>query len=279
MTTTEAANAAMTDYWNAGAGETWALYQDQLDRQLALLGAEAMRALPLGPGQRVLDIGCGCGDTTLALAAAIGPSGAAVGVDISRPMLDVARARAAASPGVRFVEADAQTADLGASAFDAVFSRFGVMFFSDPPTAFANIRKALKPGAPLAFVCWRPFLDNPWMRDPMAAARDLLPPQPSPDPLAPGPFAFADADRVRAILGTAGFKDVAIEPFDARIGGSGVDQTLGLTFRVGPLGIALRERPDLAEVVAERVRAVLTRYETPDGVLMPAAVWIVTARA
>ncbi len=276
---TEAANAAMTDYWNAGAGETWALYQDQLDRQLALLGAEAMRALPLAPGHRVLDIGCGCGDTSLDLAAAVGPSGAVVGVDISRPMLDVARARAVACPAAEFVEADAQTADLGEGAFDAAFSRFGVMFFSDPPAAFANIRRALKPGAPLAFVCWRPFLDNPWMRDPMAAARDLLPPQPSPDPLAPGPFAFADADRVRSILESAGFGDVSIAPYDARIGGSGVEQTLGLTFRVGPLGVALRERPDLADVVADRVRTVLTRYETPDGVLMPAAVWIVTARA
>jgi len=275
---TETANAAMSDYWNAGAGETWARYQDQLDRQLASLGAEAMRALPLTSGCRVLDIGCGCGDTTLALAAAVGPAGSVVGVDISRPMLDVARARAAATPAAEFVEADAQTADLGQGGFDAAFSRFGVMFFSDPPAAFANIRKALKPGAPLAFVCWRPFLDNPWMRDPMAAARDLLPPQPSPDPLAPGPFAFADADRVRAILGAAGFQDVAIAPFDARIGGSGVEQTLGLTFRVGPLGVALRERPDLAEVVADRVRSVLTRYDTADGVLMPAAVWIVTAR-
>ena len=277
--TIETANAAMTDYWNASAGETWARFQNQLDRQLAPLGAEAMRRLPLRPGDRVLDIGCGCGETTLALAAAVGSAGSALGVDVSRPMLEVARARAANAPAAGFLEGDAQTADLPPPLFDAAFSRFGVMFFNDPPAAFANIRRALKPGAPLAFVCWRPFVDNPWMRDPMAAAQGLLPPQSPPDPLAPGPFAFADADRVRSILTAAGFSAVAIEPFDARIGGSSVEATLALTFRVGPLGAALRERPDLADAVAVAVREVLLRYDTPAGVMMPAAVWIVTARA
>ena len=279
MTTTETANAAMADYWNASAGETWARFQAQLDRQLEPLGVEAMGRLPLKPGDRVLDIGCGCGETTLALAARVGAGGTAVGVDVSRPMLEVARARAADAPAATFLEADAQTAALPPPPFDAAFSRFGVMFFSDPAAAFANIRKALRPGAPMAFVCWRPFVDNPWMRDPMAAAQSLLPPQTPPDPLAPGPFAFADADRVRGILGAAGFGDVAIEPFDARIGGSSVEATLALTFRVGPLGAALRERPDLSDSVAEAVRSVLQRYDTPSGVLMPAAVWIVTATA
>jgi SAM-dependent methyltransferase len=272
-------NVAMTDFWNTN-GEVWARFQAQLDRQLAPLGEAAMRALALAPGDHILDIGCGCGDTTLALAASVGPTGMAIGVDVSVPMLDVARARAAeVTLNVQFVEADVQAVEFAPPAFDAAFSRFGVMFFSDPPAAFANIRKAMKSGARLAFVCWRPFAENPWMRDPMVAAQPFLPPQASPDPLAPGPFAFADPDRVRTILTTAGFRDVAINPFDTRIGGSTVDQTLALAFRIGPLGAALRDRPDLTDSVAGVVRSLLTRYDTPEGVMIPAAVWIVTANA
>jgi SAM-dependent methyltransferase len=273
-------NAAQIDYWNATAGQTWALFQDHLDRQLEPLGLKALETLAPKAGERVADIGCGCGRTTLQLAERVGATGAAVGLDISRPMLEVARRRAEAAglAQARFVEADAQTADLDAGAFDAVFSRFGVMFFTDPAAAFANIRRAIKPGGRLAFVCWRPFLDNPWMRAPFEAAQPFLPPSPPPDPTAPGPFAFADAGRVRAILEQAGFEQIAIDPFDASIGGGDVDETVSLAFKVGPLGAALREHPDAAPAVTEAVRAAVSRRLTPSGVLMPAAVWIVQAR-
>jgi len=192
----------------------------------------------------------------------------------------VARGRATPGAAARpdFRQADAQTDDLGHGAFDAAFSRFGVMFFADPVAAFANIRRALKPGGRLGFVCWRPLFENPWMLEPMQAALPFLPPPPPMDPTAPGPFAFADAERVRGILAGAGFSAIQIEPFDTRIGGSSVEQTLTLAFRVGPLGAALREHPELAEQVAEAVRARLAPYDTPGGVLMPAATWIVQAR-
>jgi len=167
---------------------------------------------------------------------------------------------------------------LGTAEYDAVYSRFGVMFFSDPVAAFTNVRRALKPEGRLAFVCWRPFRENLWMRVPMEAAQSLLPPSPPTDPLAPGPFAFADRDRVQSILEEAGFLDVAIGGFDTSIGGSTLDQTVDLAFRVGPLGAALRERPDLAPSVTGAVRSALATFETPAGVLMPAAVWIVQAR-
>jgi SAM-dependent methyltransferase len=274
-------NAAQIDYWNAQAGETWSRSQEHLDRQLAPLGAEALRALGAAPGERVLDIGCGCGETTMLLAERIGPSGAAVGVDISRPMLDVARARpvpsGAASPTFR--EADAQSDDLGAASFDAAFSRFGVMFFANPTAAFANIRAALKPTGRLAFVCWRPFPENPWMRIPMEAAQPLLPPSAPVDPDAPGPFAFADAGKVRRILGEAGFTGVQIDPFDAAIGGGDIEETVSLTFRVGPLSRALAENRDRVPSVAEAVRKVITPYATAKGVFMPSATWIVRAKA
>jgi SAM-dependent methyltransferase len=275
---TPAGNAAQIDFWNASAGQTWAALQSQLDRQLGPLGGEAMRVLAPAPGERLLDIGCGCGHTSFALSARVGPSGAVLGVDISQPMLAVAaggRSGGGAAPGFRL--ADAQADDLGEAAFDGAFSRFGVMFFSNPAAAFANIRRALKPAGRLAFVCWRPLAENPWMHVPLEAARPLLPPMPPSDPTAPGPFAFADADRVRAILFEAGFREIAIEPFDAMIGSGGMEETLALCRRVGPLGSALRENPDHAEAAMGVVRDALSAYLTPEGVLMPAAVWIVSA--
>ena len=273
-------NLAQVEYWNAAAGETWARLQDQLDRQLASLGLEAMRALDATPGECLIDVGCGCGQTTLELARRVGSDGAVLGVDISQPMLEVARRRAAETPDLaaRFREADVQTVDLGAANFDGAFSRFGVMFFSDPPAAFANLRRSLKPGGRLAFVCWRAFSENPWMGAPLAAALPFLP-EPEPvDPLAPGPFAFADAGRVRTILTEAGFTAIDIRPHDTQIGGGDVEEALQLAFRVGPLGAALREDPSRAGLIADAVRGVLEAHLTPQGVLMPAAVWIVTAR-
>ena len=240
-----------------------------------------MDLLAPAPGERVLDIGCGCGHTTLALAERLGSTGQATGLDISRPMLEVGRARPVAKglAAIAFREADAQQDDLGQGQWDGVFSRFGVMFFSDPVAAFANLRRSLRPGGRLAFVCWRPFAENDWMRIPMMAALPLLSPPAPADPTAPGPFAFADPERVMGILQGAGFTDLSIAPFDTRIGGSGLEQTVALTLKVGPLGSALRESPDLAQAVAAAVKAALEPYETPEGVLMPAAVWLVSARA
>ncbi len=276
----EDSNAAQIDYWNATAGQTWARYQAQLDRQIEPLGLEALRALAPRPGEHVLDVGCGCGQTTLELAERVGASGAVTGVDISAPMLAVAQARpiaeGAASP--QFLERDAQTADLGEGVYDAIFSRFGVMFFSDPIAAFANLRRALKSAGRLTFVCWRPFEENLWMRAPMEAAQPFLPPSPQMNPTAPGPFAFANDARVRSILSEVGFSDVTLHAFNTSIGGSSLEQTVDLAFRVGPLGAVLREHPDLAPSVAGAVKAALAAYETPSGVLMPAAVWIVHAQ-
>lgn len=278
---TDDANAAQVAYWNDSAGVTWATMQDKLDRQIEGLGAQAMAALAPQPGWRVIDVGCGCGQTSLALAEAVGAGGEVLGVDVSRPMLEVARRRAAERglSHLRFEEADAQTAAFAAGAYDAVFSRFGVMFFADPAAAFTNLRRALKPGGRLAFVCWRPLAENPWMTLPFAAAAGRLPaPPPAPDPNAPGPFAFADPERVRGILATAGFSDVGIAPHDALIGGNGLDESVELSLRVGPLGAVLREHPHLRDAVTQDVRTALAPHITPEGLRLPGAVWIVTAR-
>ncbi|HRD46456.1 MAG TPA: class I SAM-dependent methyltransferase [Caulobacter sp.] len=277
---TDAANADQIAYWNAQAGETWAAQQEKLDRQIAPLGHAAIDALQPQAGERLIDIGCGCGQTTLELAGEIGPGGSVLGVDISRPMLDIARRRDAGAANVAFLEADAQTHVFEPGAADGVFSRFGVMFFADPTVAFANIRKALKPGGRLAFVCWRPLAFNDWMRVPMAAALAHVPPLPAPaDPHAPGPFAFADAERVRTILAGAGFTGVDIAPYDTFVGGHPLEDAVTLSLKVGPLGMLLRENPDKRDAVIGAVRDALAPHEGLDGVMLPAAVWIVTATA
>lgn len=271
-------NTAQATYWNEGAGPTWAALQADLDRQLAPLGAAAQAALAPQPGERILDVGCGCGATSLDLAAAVGPSGAVTGLDISRPMLEIARGRSKDLGNVSFIEADAQTYAFEPGAYDAIFSRFGVMFFADPVAAFANLRRALKPGGRLAFVCWRPPGENPIMTLPMAAAAKVVEPPPPGDPLAPGPFAFADSGRVLQILTDAGFPEVAITPHDDRIGAGDLETSLGVSLRVGPLGGVLRENPDKRDAAIAAVRQALAPFAGPDGVRLGAAVWIVTAR-
>jgi SAM-dependent methyltransferase len=271
------ANAQQAVYWNESAGPTWADLQAPLDRQLAPLGRRAMAELDLGPGKRVLDIGCGAGETTLELSAR---GAEALGVDISRTLLAVARQRAGGLSGVAFLEADAQTHPFEPASFDAVFSRFGVMFFADPTAAFVNIRKGMKAGGRLSFVCWRTPGENPIMSLPMQAALAHVdaPPAPS-EPGAPGPFAFADPERVKTILAAAGFGDVAVTPHDEAIGPGDLDTTLGLALKVGPLGALLRENPDKRDAVVAAVRAALAPHDGPDGVKLGSATWIVTATA
>jgi len=278
----EADNADQIEYWNAEAGETWANLQEQLDAQLAAHGAKAMEALAPAERERVVDIGCGAGQTSLALGQAVGRGGAVMGFDVSRPLLDRARRRAAESgaTNVSFAEADVQTHAFTPASFDAAFSRFGVMFFADPAAAFANIRRALKPGGRLAFVCWRTPAENPFMTLPYAAAAAQLPPAPQPEPAAPGPFAFADQVRVRHILATAGFSDIEMAPHDRKIGGGDLEQTLALSLKIGLLGRAVREHPEKRTLVIDDVREALRPHADGDGIVrLASASWIVSARA
>lgn len=275
----EGPNAGQIAYWNDTAGRTWAEMQAPLDRQLSPLGLHAISVLAPRPGERILDIGCGAGDTSLHLARSVGESGQVTGVDISRPLLDIARGRSTGQPGVGFVEGDAQTYPFEAASFDAAFSRFGVMFFADPPAAFANIRRALKPGGRLAFLCWRSMAENPILTTPMAAAGHLLPPLPPAEPGAPGPFAFADPERVRGILQAAGFENIALTPHDEKIGGGDLDTSVGLALRIGPLGALVRENMDKRDAVVAAIREEMAKHLGPDGVKLASATWVVTARA
>lgn len=280
MTDALTSNAGQHAYWNEGAGQAWVELQDLLDRQLEPLGDQAMGELAPRSGERVLDIGCGTGQTTLQLAARVGPQGSALGADISRPMLEIARRRAGAGQlsQVEFVDADAQTYPFGAGSLDAVFSRFGVMFFADPRAAFVNIRNALRPGGRMAFVCWRSMAENPWMRP--AAGNvfaDVLAPPP-PEPGAPGPFAFADPEHVRGILADAGFADIAIAPHDAQLGANNLEDTIKLSLGVGPLGALLRERPEKRDEVIVELRKAFAARLQGGKVVQDGATWVVTAR-
>jgi SAM-dependent methyltransferase len=257
----------------------WAEVREPLERQLAPLGRRALAALAARPGERILDIGCGGGETALDLARAVAPDGTVLGVDLSAAVLEFARRAADRCARLRFIQADAQVFPFEPGSFDAAFSRFGVMFFADPTVAFINIRRGLKPNGRLAFVCWRALEENPLDILPLRAASPYLPPQPDHHPDAPGPFAFADANRVRGVLAKAGFADIEINAHDEQVTSGDLDTMLAVCTRVGALGKILRENPELRGATVAAVRSALAAHDGPDGVRLRAATWIVTARS
>ena len=257
----------------------WAEVRELLERQLAPLGRRALAALAPRPGENVLDIGCGGGETTLELARLLAPDGTVVGMDLSAAVLTFAQRAAKGYERVRFVQADAQVFPFEPASFDAAFSRFGVMFFADPTAAFINIRRSLRPNGRVAFVCWRALEENALDIVPLGAASAHLPPQPAHDPDAPGPFAFANPDRVRGILQTAGYGEIEITAHDERVGSGDLDTMLAVCSRVGALGRILREDPQLRAAALPAVRSALAAHDGPDGVRLNAATWVVTARA
>jgi SAM-dependent methyltransferase len=275
-------NAEQIEYWNKQAGPKWVAEGETMDALIGPMGLAAIERAAPRAGERVIDVGCGLGQTSLQLAARVGPTGSVLGVDISTPMLERARerARAARVTHARFENADAQTYSFPPGAFDLVFSRFGVMFFADPVAAFTNLARALRTGGRVTFVCWQSLAQNPWMRDPLGALAKhvTMPPPAAPD--APGPFAFADAARVRGILERAGFSDVGFEPKTGELSlGRTVDEALHFATEIGPAGALLREASESARAAATgAIRELLASRSTPNGVAMPYAVWIATGK-
>jgi SAM-dependent methyltransferase len=278
-------NESQIAHWNRDAGPVWVRFQERLDAQIEAHGALALEALAPAPGERILDVGCGCGTTSLELARRVGAKGEVLGLDISAPMLARAEERAceAGLTNVRFQQGDAQVAPLPPEHFDAVFSRFGVMFFEEPEPAFANLHRALRPGGRLAFVSWQAPDRNPWVVVPMAAAAPLLEMPPPPAPGSPGMFGLADPERVRRVLDGAGFADVAVrgEQVAMRPGGGDVDEAARTFLEVGPVAGLLREQgagPELRARVEEAVRDAFAAARGEEGLALGSAVWIVTAR-
>lgn len=274
-------NRAQIDYWNGPTGEKWARYQNEMDRTLADSAEAALKLADARPGERVLDVGCGSGGTTLLLGEAVGPGGEVTGVDVSQPMLKLARTRTQAK-NIHFLEADAATYPFQ-PAFDLIFSRFGVMFFVDPAAAFANIRKGADKTARLAFICWRAVGENEWASLPYRIAKPFLPEQPAVDPHAPGPFAFADAGRLRGLLETAGFSNVRIEPFQGfmNLGRVPAEAAFQSTNLMGPTSRALRNVDDATRSrVMDAIAEALAKIEIGGtGIRLGTACWLVGARA
>lgn len=270
-------NSEQIKYWNGQAGETWVQVQQVIDQNLAPLSELAIAAADPRPGERVIDVGCGCGTTSLALAA----RGAAVwGIDISGPMLAHARTRVTDPVNVAFSRTDAATQNYTPD-HHLVFSRFGVMFFSDPLSAFTNLRTALTDNGRMVFICWQKPGNNPWMSVAGAAIQPFLPPPTTPpDPRAPGPFAFADKDYLSSIMTGAGFSDLQIDSVTADIYlGRTVDDAMESQSRIGPLSRALGELGGEArEQALSAARAALAKHTTDRGLSLGAAVWLVQAR-
>jgi SAM-dependent methyltransferase len=269
--------------WNGRAGDAWVDNQallDQMFRPIEELLVAVVAAGTSPEARAVLDVGCGTGVTTLAVARLPGAAGRCTGADISEPMIALARRRAEAEgTGARFVVADAQTHPFEPASFDAFISRFGVMFFEDPIAAFANLRRAARPGAILRCIAWRSAADNPFMTTAERAIAPLVPNLPPRKPDGPGQFAFADAPRVRAILEGGGWSDVDLAPLDIPCAFPEAALNSYLT-RLGPLGLVLPtlDEPTRARVL-EVARAAFDSFVHGDEVRYTAACWMLNAGA
>jgi SAM-dependent methyltransferase len=288
--TNEVANensARQMQFWNSAASASWVEKQARLDGFFAPLSVAGLTRIGATRGDRVLDVGCGCGDTTLALARAVGPSGTALGVDISAQMLDRARARAAEEGlgHVSYLLSDAGAYPFKKAGFDLVFSRLGVMFFGDAPAAFANLRRAVRPGGRMVFVCPRAPAECAFITVAVTAAKPLLPAgaMPIPGPEDPWMFSLADPARVRRVLNAAGWSDVVLDPLDADMvleEADGPEAAAAFSLQFGPLPRVLAEAGEVTR--AQVIAAIADAYRAmgfKSRVALPGGFWVVSATA
>ena len=281
-------NSDQIDFWNGPGGEQWAKNQETMDKDLQPFSVAALNFAAPQPGEKTLDVGCGCGDTTLGLSDRVGLDGIAIGLDISEPMIARAKERSAAYetmglPSPRFVIEDASLYTPKVPNFDLVFSRFGVMFFAEPVTAFKNIRAALRGGGRLAFLCWQPLPLNEWFAVPMAAAYTVLPaPTQTPPANAPGPFAFADQNYVESILTEAGFRDIRFESLELEMNLGPVADLEAATKKItssGPLSRVMNEVSDEERPkVLAAVSSALEEKVTDGHIKLGTKTWLVGAK-
>ena len=279
MNTTHNTDNEQAALWNGSAGRAWVDEQEVLDAVLAPFEALLVEAVGAAPARRVLDVGCGTGSTPLAVARHLGAGARCTGVDVSEPMIALARTRAEREGApVRFVCADAQRHAFEPASFDTIVSRFGVMFFDDPVQAFANLRRAASDDARLRVIAWRSAAENPFMTTAERAAAPLLAKLPPRRPDAPGQFSFADRDRVASILEQSSWADVDIRPVDVACTLPEKD-LVGYFTRLGPVGLVLKDAdaPTRARVI-ETVRAAFDPFVHGSEVRFAAACWMVGAR-
>ena len=274
-------NADQIAYWNGPGGRHWTDRQQLQDIVLAPVSKILIERAAVKTGEAIIDVGCGCGATSLDLLKQVGPTGRVTGIDISEPMLRRARELAPANAPVEFVLADATVYPFAPTSADMLFSRFGVMFFAWPSDSFANMRKALRPGGRLAFACWRTPRDNPWMMLGLQEAYKFVPKLPELKPDDPGPFSFASEERGRGILGEAGFSDIKMERADLSLDiatGGGLEAAIETILAIGPTSRALENQPpDKIEATTNSIRTMLTAHQKGDTVPLGGSIWIVTA--
>jgi SAM-dependent methyltransferase len=275
------ANQAQRERW-AREGAFWVREAERFDALNVEFGLAMLEAAGLRPGERVLDVGCGAGQTTLQAGERVAPAGTAVGADISAPLLAYARkqARVAGVDNVRFLEADAQTHAFEPGAFDAVVSRFGTMFFEDPVAAFANLGRAVGSGGRLAIVCWQDVLESEWTAVIGGAAAAHVGFPDFGHPGAPGPYAFADRDRLERSVTSAGFGDVGIEGITKPMRlGDNVDDVVRFFTSMDLVRDWFAGKPETSIARAlDAVRKATAPYAGPHGVVMSGTAWLLTAR-
>lgn len=283
MSNADQVNADMLSFWNGQGGHIWVARQAHTDITLtpvtdALLALAAPRA-----GETLLDVGCGCGGPTLDFARAIGPAGRVAAFDISGPMLaeGETRAKAAGLSNIDWRHADPASATL--DPFDLLVSAFGVMFFGDTVAAFANMRRAARPGARMALACWRPLAENPWMEVPMTSVAQHLPPRPKGQPNAPGMFAFADPDHVTRVLTQAGWAAPRFEKLNVDLdiaAGRGIEEAVIQSTQIGAVNSWLRNQPpEIVSASVASLREALSPYAKGGTVRLPGAVWLIGSEA
>jgi len=281
VATTRSSNKDQDEYWNGEGATHWIAHVDRYDAMLSPFDGHLFERADIDRSASVVDVGCGCGATTLA-AAGLAADGLAFGIDLSGPMLEVAtqRARRREVDNVRFERGDAETYRFDLGAFDHALSRFGVMFFADPVAGFSNLARALRPKGRLTFVCWQEMAQNEWIAIPgaAAAAHVPLPPQASGD--APGPFSLSDPARIKAVLGQAGFRTVDIAPVEeALVLGATVEDTVGFLAETGMGRALLTEVDDETRLRAlAAIRETLADHAAADGVELRSRAWLVSAR-
>ncbi len=274
-------NAEQIAYWNGPGGQHWVNKQQMQDTVLAPFCDFLIdRAKPIA-GERVVDVGCGCGATSFAFAEKVAPAGHVLGIDISAPMLARARELAPANMPVEFVLADATVHAFAPASFDLLASRFGVMFFAQPALSFANMRKALRPGGRVVFACWRTPRDNPWLMLPLQAVYQHVPKLPQLGPEDPGPFSFASEERIQRILSEAGFASIALQRQDLALdvaAGRGLEVAVKTALESGPASRALDDQPEeKVSASIDSIRDALRPLLQGNSVPLGAAIWIVTA--
>jgi SAM-dependent methyltransferase len=274
------ANADMVDYWNGRPAEVWVTEAKRFDTMLAPFGRRLLTASVLKPGERVLDVGCGNGAISLESARAVAPGGRVTGLDLSAPMLGVAR-RQAKKLGIHanFIQGDAQSASFD-QAFDVVLSRFGVMFFDRPEVAFANLADAVRPGGRLCFVCWQEMFANEWISVPAMAMVAHVGIPDLPEPGGPGPFSLSDPVRTKGLLESAGWSEVNVEAHKDGMH-MGTDPEDVIAFMLSDeMGRRLVEGkdPEVVRAGTEAALEALRPHSTAEGVVLGGAYWLVSAR-